>query len=354
MRRVVFQILFWACFFFAWQQIVYFYVNNLVNRLLFTAFDVGLILVCFYILFQWITPRYFFRRSKWAFLSGLVLTVIVVGQLLTAIMNGFLHHRVVPIYFDLTWTYEAMVRNRFLIALLGAVAGFVTQLAAEWLKNKRKMEQSEREKISSELNFLKAQINPHFLFNAFNTIYVQMDVSPETAKESLAIFSDMLRYQLYECVAEWVAVDKELSYLQDYINLQKMRKDERYQIEFSFPEEPAATADRIAPFLLIPFVENMFKHVSGYGDRPNIIRGAFKVEQGKLIFQGMNTFDPENTLPGKGAMGSGGIVKGPTANGGIGLINVKRRLELLYPGKHRLSISNDNSNYEVWLEIQLH
>jgi two-component system, LytTR family, sensor kinase len=337
MRRVVFQLLFWASFFFAWQQIVYFYVNNIVNRLLFTAFDVGLILICFYLLFQWITPRYFFRRSKWAFLTGLVLTVIVVGELLVRIMNGFLHHQVVPIYFDLSWTYDGMVRNRFLIALLGAVGGFVTQLAAEWLKNRKKIEQSEKEKISSELNFLKAQINPHFLFNAFNTIYVQMDVSPESAKESLAIFSDMLRYQLYECSGEWVPVGNELSYLQDYINLQKMRKDERYLIDFSFPEEPAA--DRIAPFLLIPFVENMFKHVSGYNDRPNVIRGTFHIEKRRLVFEGMNTFDCGHVLAGKG---------------GIGLVNVKRRLELLYPGRHQLTISNDNAIYQVWLEIQLH
>jgi two-component system, LytTR family, sensor kinase len=337
MRRVFFQILFWVIFFFAWQQLVYFYVNNIVNRLLFTAFDVGLILVCFYILFQWITPRYFFGRNKWVFLSLVVLTVLAAGELLSVIMIGFLRHKIVPIHFDFSWNYQDMVWNRYLIALVGAAAGFITQLAAEWLKTRKKMAQSEREKIAAELNYLKAQVNPHFLFNAFNTIYVQMDESPESAKESLAIFSDMLRYQLYDCGAEWVAVDKELSYLQHYIQLQKLRKDERYQIDFSFPE--ADSGDKIAPFLLIPFVENMFKHVSGHNDRSNIIRGDFRCDQGKLIFQGMNTFTREHTLPGKG---------------GIGLVNVKRRLELLYPRKHKLIISNNDSTYEVWLEIQLH
>jgi LytS/YehU family sensor histidine kinase len=246
------------------------------------------------------------------------------------LMRVFLNYNVVPIQFGFLWDYNDLVRNRYFLALLGILAGFVARLSIDWLQAKRKMEEAERMRVSSELNYLKMQINPHFLFNAINTIYIQIDESKESAKHTLGSFSDMLRYQLYECNAETVPIEKEIGYLQHYIELQKIRKDDRYRINFVFDEE-------IAPFLLLPMIENMFKHVSDNANG-NIIEGNLSYKEGKLFFHGLNTKEL-NTI------------QHPA--GGIGLENLKRRLLLIYPAKHSLRISDTGSKYEVWLQIDL-
>jgi two-component system, LytTR family, sensor kinase len=331
MKKAVIHILFWVVFFFVWQQLVYFYIDNPANRMLFTAFDVGLIALSFYLIFYWTTPRFFHRKNKLPFTVAFVLAVLVSAGLLTWVMQFFLHKAVVPIHFNILWEYRLMVRNRFFIAVLGAVAGFTAQLAAGWVESRKRIAQAEQERVAAELLYLRAQINPHFLFNSINTIYVQMDLSKEAARETLAIFSDMLRYQLYECNGESVSLEKEFSYIRNYVYLQKLRKDEGYTIEFVF--EGSMSGEQIAPFLLLPFIENMFKHV---GPAPAHIRGSFRVEPGRLEFRGTNTRTATGSL-----------------EGGIGLTNVKRRLALLYPERYSLDIQDQPSTYNVCLSIQL-
>src|SRR5690606_22905121 len=118
----------------------------------------------------------------------------------------------------------------------------------------RKME---LEKVNAELEYLKAQVNPHFLFNSINTIYFQIDRHNELARNSLSGFSDMLRYQLYECNGTEIGIEKEIRYLKNYVSLQRMRKDENYLIFFE--EHGDLTGFNVPPLLLIPFVENAFK-----------------------------------------------------------------------------------------------
>lgn len=335
MKKVLLQVVGWVIFFFMWERLVYFYVDNRVNRWLFTAFDTGLVLLSFYALYGWVTPRFFHRGSKLAFVTGFLLVVLGTGGLVFGVMQVFLRRQLVPIHFNFYWDYASMERNRFFIALVGAAAGFMTQLAAGWVQAQRRAQVAEKEKIASELTYLRAQVNPHFLFNSINTIYVQMSLPGEGARETLSTFSDMLRYQLYECTGERVPLEREVEYIRNYIHLQRLRKDERYEIDWVFEGE--AGDGWIAPFLLIPFVENMFKHVSGRPEGGNLIRGRVTLEPGRLRFEGMNT---------KGAAATSGT-------GGIGLANVRRRLDLLYPGRHTLTIKDEPTTYEVCLTLQL-
>jgi LytS/YehU family sensor histidine kinase len=179
------------------------------------------------------------------------------------------------------------------------------------------------------------QTNPHFLFNAINTIYIQIDDSKETAKHTLSTFSDMLRYQLYECNSEKVPIEKEIQYIRNYIELQRLRMDESYRIDFNYAA--GLSGFQVAPFILLPFIENMFKHISN-GLSPNIIRGELSSVNGALRFKGCNTKSKST---------------GNEINGGIGLANVRRRLDLIYPGKYSLDISDTESTYAVCLQIQL-
>ncbi len=334
MRKAALQALFWFVFFLGWQRVVYGYIDNTTNRLAFTAFDVGQIMLVFYLTYFLITPRLFPRRNKLPFLLTMLATVLLASVLLIYIMQYFLHHQVIPIRFNFAWNYRDLVANRYIIALLGAFAGFIGKLFIEWFQAKRKIAEAEKLQVAAELTYLKTQVNPHFLFNAINTVYIQIDQSPEAAKHTLSSFADMLRYQLYECNHDKVVIEKEVEYLQHYIELQKMRLDERYEIAFHFDE--SLRGFTIAPFLLIPLIENMFKHVPDTMAKP-VIGGRLSYQNEQLTFHGINA--KEQHTPA-------------TNTGGIGLTNLKRRLTLIYPGRHTLTIKNSGDKYQVWLTLQ--
>lgn len=333
MRKAAIPVAFWLLFFLSWQQVVYFYVDNLINRMLFTAFDVSQVIIVFYIVYGIITPRLFHRRNKWPFAGALLATMALAGLLLYYTMLFFLRRALVPIHFNFSWTYHGMMANRYLIALLGALAGLIVRLSVEWLRNRRSIAEAEKRQIAAELMYLKTQVNPHFLFNAINTVYIQIDESTEAAKHTLSAFADMLRYQLYECNQEKVPVEKEVAYLQHYLTLQQMRLDERYQVQFTFDER--LQGFQVAPFVLMPLVENMFKHAGGQA--PIVINGNLQYAEGRLSFHGLNSIQAQH---------------GDQVSGGIGLANLRRRLELLYPGLHALTTRTTTTGYEVWLTLE--
>ena len=132
--------MFWAVFFLVWEQLVYFYIDNPVNRALFTAFDTGLIMLSFYLLYSWLTPRLFQKGKNGAFVVGFVISVLVSAGLMFGVMQVFLRKGLVPIHFNFSWDYLSMQKNRFFIALLGAGTGFIPWLAMGWMQARRRME----------------------------------------------------------------------------------------------------------------------------------------------------------------------------------------------------------------------
>jgi LytS/YehU family sensor histidine kinase len=191
------------------------------------------------------------------------------------------------------------------------------------------------EKLHTELEYLKAQINPHFLFNSINTIYFQIDRTNSTARDTLAAFSEMLRYQLYECNGHAVQVEKEIAYLKHYVDLQRVRRDANYTITFAHENTNGFS---VAPLLFIPFIENAFKHVSHFSSG-NEVHISMRKEEDRFRITIVNTRDP-------GQPGSG-------SSHGIGLRNARRRLELLYNGRHTLTIQERPQHFEVNLELTI-
>lgn len=207
------------------------------------------------------------------------------------------------------------------------------QLSREWYAQRELIRRIEIEKLNTELDYLKAQINPHFLFNSINTIYFQIDKQNTLARETLSSFSEMLRYQLYECNGKEIPVEKEVAYLRNYVDLQRHRKDENYRITFSCHGMEGFT---IAPLLLIPFVENAFKHVSHFS-KGNEITIALSKRDDIFRLNIVNTLDRNQKNSNEGH--------------GIGLKNVRRRLELLYKGRYTLDVRETSENFEVNLEL---
>lgn len=228
--------------------------------------------------------------------------------------------------------YDNVIPHFFLV-----IAGAAVKLMLDYGKLQQRMAQTAKEKAEAELNFLKSQINPHFLFNSLNSVYFLIQKENTEARESLHKFSEMLRYQLYEMNGSRIPIEKEIHYLKDYVYLQQLRKDEKYSVEFNC--DAAVNGFSIEPLLLVPFVENAFKHISHHNDKTNFIKMEMRRSNGVFSFSIENSKE----------MGKHTAEK----SGGIGMVNVRRRLELLYPGKHELKVDETANKFTVHLNLHL-
>ncbi len=196
-----------------------------------------------------------------------------------------------------------------------------------------------QQKLTTELQYLRAQVNPHVLFNGINSVYHLIDEQPERAKHTLLTFSNLLRYQLYECQADQVPLDQELAHLADYITLEETRKGDDAVIVWEVQDHDPER--QIAPMLLQPFVENAFKHLSHHEEaKQNRLEISLAIDQGVLSLKVENTVSPPTATA-------------PTTEGGVGLTNVQRRLQLIYPDRHQLFMSRPTGWFHVHLIITL-
>jgi sensor histidine kinase YesM len=207
----------------------------------------------------------------------------------------------------------------------------------EWYLQREQMRKIELEKLNTELDYLRAQINPHFLFNSINTIYFQIDKENKAARETLDKFSAMLRYQLYECSGNEIAIEKEIKYLQSYVDLQRLRLNQNFLVTFNVDDE--IRNFNVPPLLFIPFIENAFKHVSHFSNRINEIHITIKRNESILIFDVRNTNEDQQTEP--------------ATEGGIGLKNISRRLELLYGSRYELRVNDQSDYFTIHLTIPI-
>jgi two-component system, LytTR family, sensor kinase len=204
-------------------------------------------------------------------------------------------------------------------------------------RNERIQQQKETENLKTELLFLRSQVSPHFMFNVLNNIVALSRIQPQLVEPALIQLSQLLRYMLYESNEEKVTLEKEVEYLNNYIQLQQMRFGDDVKIEVN--EKQDAGGLFIEPMLLIPFVENAFKHGVGLIENPEIIIDLQQTN-GDLVFEVCNKFN-KNSHEIK------------DKHSGIGLQNVIRRLNLLYPGKHELKHFIKDDYYCIHLMLEL-
>ncbi|WPP52646.1 sensor histidine kinase [Catalinimonas niigatensis] len=233
--------------------------------------------------------------------------------------------------------YPGIVTSRAVLnsLLILTVSGGL-KMTKEWFRNERLKNEMEKEKMASELAMLKSQINPHFLFNNLNNIYSLAIKKSEDAPKGIVMLSEMMRYVLYDSSADKISLSKEVEHLQNYIDLQKLRLKQGKKI--CFDTEGELEIKKIEPMLLEPFVENAFKHGDIFRQEGNICI-KLKVEGDELSFTVKNT------------VSRNGHVKDQQS--GIGLKNIEKRLDLLYPGRHQLHIQEKEGTFEVDLKLNL-
>lgn len=302
------------------------------------AFQVTLIKVIDLALMIYITnyifiPRLFYKKKYGWFVLAFILLILVSSITKMNILGRLTDN---PALYSISGDLKRRIYDNVIPHFFLVIAGAAVKLMVDYSRLQQHMAETAKEKAEAELNFLKSQINPHFLFNSLNSVYFLIDKNNTDARESLHKFSDMLRYQLYEMNGARVPVEKEISYLKDYVGLQQLRKDENYRVLFTC--SPAVRDFSLEPLLLIPFVENAFKHLSSHTDKDNFVKIELGRSNGHFIFSSENTTDPGRSRE---------------HHHGIGLNNVQRRLELLYPGKHELTIGNSGDIYKVILKLKI-
>ena len=329
----------WWVHLFFW--VVYWVVSSTQDVFFNSHFDenynipivLGSIGVVYFNYYYWI-PKYLIRQKRYWFYTISILAIIILNAwLVTVVLRNFFSDS--EYYARWVGTFNIAVDTAVLVVLTTAFK-FVQQ----WHERNNYATQLEKRNLENELEMLKSQINPHFIFNTLNTIYFLMEQKEgEKAKEALLKFSDTLSHQLYDYNKNWIDLGKEVDYLKNYIELQKMRHDEELlTLNCSLPQQ--TTGYQIAPMLLIPFVENAFKH--GSNSKGYEINISLKIDNGQLQFTTQNTLNKNQPMNGK------------KKKGGIGLQNVQRRLDLIYPNKHQLDISNNGKFYKTDLKISLY
>lgn len=224
--------------------------------------------------------------------------------------------------------------STLLTSIVFMFLSLILQFTVDWFINERVQRDLENQRLTAELAFLKSQINPHFLFNSLNSIYSLAYQRSETTPGAILKLSEIMRYMLYECNDNKVDLTKELQYLQSYIDLQKIRFGKKVYVDFEVHGQ--VTTQRIVPLLLIAFIENAFKH--GVANDPaSPIKLVITVNEDQLTFYMQNKKHRLNR----------------DAAGGIGLNNVRRRLNLLYPDAYKLEIHDGADTYSCELSLIL-
>lgn len=327
------HVFFWMLVFGIWYFLRYedYRVPGMAFRV--TLVKVIDLAVMIYITNYVLIPQLFYKKKYVWFVLSFILLVVASSFLKMNILGRIMN---APMLYSLSGDLKQRIYDNVIPHFFLVIAGAAVKLMVDYSRLQQRMAETAKEKAEAELNFLKSQINPHFLFNSLNSVYFLIDKSNTAARESLHKFSDMLRYQLYEVNGARIPVEREISYLEDYVDLQKLRKEEDYAV--SLTHTPRVRGFLIEPLLLIPFVENAFKHVSSEGLRDNFIKLQLDRNNGEFIFIAENSKDR-------------GKATDPFS--GIGLTNVKRRLELLYPGRHELNIRDEENVYRVELRLKV-
>ena len=300
------------------------------------AFSLPLKLIFTYFIFYYVIPLYLERSKVWH-LIGLLLAAFIVATILYRLEIGWIFFPIfapgVKINF---FSFKGLMLTVFDLFITLAAAGTIKMIRMHF-KSLEFEKQLIREKLQSELNFLRAQTNPHFLFNTLNNLYVLARKKSEKTPDAIMMLSKIMRFVIYECRAPRIALGDEARVIQDFIELEKLRYNKRLVVEYEEDIDNPHAA--VAPLLLLPFVENSFKHGAGGTTGDVQIKISLSLLNNDLFFSVKNTVDKDAAPAG--------------TSGGIGLHNLKRQLDLLYPGRYELSTNRENGFFKAGLRLQL-
>ncbi|NVO21188.1 MAG: histidine kinase [Bacteroidetes bacterium] len=336
--KILIHIVYWI--YIINQGLFPFYINkldsaNLENYIYFKDVFINTVLN----IFSFYTIYFSFRqllkiRLKPLNILAVILLILLITSIRVPLNFGFWkyigHLPKKDLVFNSDWVW-----NEFRLVIITGIYAVLIRFMIDWFDSQKLKDELINQQQSSELALLRSQVNPHFLFNTLNNIYSLVYKKSDEAPAAVMKLSRIMRYMLYDSNSNVVQLEKEVDYLKSFIELQELRINQTDYVDFQI--EGDNENQTIAPMLLIPFVENAFKH-GGKNHTPGIII-SLKSINGKITFEVTN-FKKKNLLVQNDEIG------------GIGLQNIKRRLELLYPGKHELQILDEEDKFYIKLEVQ--
>lgn len=316
----------------------YSYDNVMVSGVVIASITTICILGAAYSIKHFLLPKFLNRRFFVAVL--LAATCIITIASFTVYQLTWIWYQYIdslePMGVKVFHSFQYQFFCNYVVVFLCSISSLVYTTMYNNIQAQLKYERLEKEKAAVELDFLKAQINPHYIFNSLNTIYGYVDKANTEARAVLLKFGDVLRYQLYECDTERVSIEQEIEHIKQYMSLQSLRKGKALQVDINVDSN--VSGFDIAPMMLTPFIENAFKYVSSHAQQRNILKVALRKTDNVFNFYCYNTIS-SNSTPSK------------INDGGIGIENVKRRLDILYPDQYRLDINDNTDSFEVTLKI---
>lgn len=296
--------------------------------------------VIFYLNYFVLVDRFLFSKKALVFIGiNLVLIVLLIllkDQIQDAFFQESMRKRA-----ERNNGSGPPIKLSIYIQLLSYTAPLLFSIAVKstkrWITTEAERKEADNFKLQSDLKHLHYQLQPHFFFNSLNNIYSMVDVSPDQAKKSIHSLSKLMRYLLYETNLESTTLSKEIDFLKKYIDLMKLRVSEKTTVNYAFPTEE--TGIKIAPLLFISLIENAFKHGIS-GSKPSEINIAMSCEQQTVLFTIENNNFPKTTTDKSGS--------------GIGIQNLKKRLELLYSNKFSFETALKDERFLVSLKIETH
>ncbi len=351
LRNILIHIIFWGIF----LAIPHFIFDLPLNNMHRFIYIFSLIIIFFYLNTYVFIPFFLTKRKFFLFIVSIIGSIIISLSITGLIASQFpqikypIPHKFRDSRFhsknkneyiieDIEEESEKSRLGQIVFALLFTFAMSTSiRITRDYYKNEKQKEEIEKEKLASEISLLKSQVNPHFLFNTLNGIYSIANKESKKTADAIVKLSDLMRYMLYEADKELVNLTKEISYIKNYIDLQKLRLFDNVKIKFEINGD--FEKEMIEPMLLIPFIENAFKHGID-NEKRCIIEINLKCERGRLEMKIANSIIKAGENIDK-------------ISSGIGLKNVKERLNLLYPNEHSLSISEKNNIFTVNLFLNL-
>lgn len=296
------------------------------------------IFATYFLNYSLLIPRLLFRRKTAAFI--LYNTLLMVGNLFWLFCrNSWIN--VIPEQMPGKVSITMITAGFTGVIILMLILQFMTTMLAigmryviKWNEDNQRIEEERRRNAEAELSWLKNQLNPHFLFNTMNNISSLTQIDPDKAQESIGQLSELLRYALYESNVRKVRLEDEIEFMKNYISLMSLRCNSSTLVEASFEEN--CSNIMISPLLFISLIENAFKHGTS-GHRDSLIKIDMRTTGNNLVFSCKNTFSEKKTADHSGS--------------GIGLENMKRRLEFLYPESYSYKCSIENDIYTAQVRI---
>ncbi|HYF70122.1 MAG TPA: histidine kinase [Ohtaekwangia sp.] len=286
-----------------------------------------------YLNYFYFLPRFLHRRKLLLYLIEFGIPFAGIVYLRVYVQRHFVHEpEFLERYFNSPWfVFQLSAITLFIVIFIGLL-----RFVGDWFEFEAAKKEVENEKLTAELNFLKAQINPHFLFNTLNNLYYLAYTKSDNTTEVISKLSHVMRYMIYDASHSQVLLSKEVEYMEDYISLERLRLNNKIPITFTVKGDTVSVS--VAPLILITFLENAFKHGIPTNSAEAWINISIEVRDEICIYRVENS-----------------KLKGPNQHekSGIGLINVKRRLELSYPGRYTLDIQDMTDRYSIELNLSL-